>query len=367
VPVKNTALGALAATVTAASVHLASGARAVVRRAWENSEFPPPRAGVFFCPKHHLTSPRNYAYNFGNSYLFFGYILMAKTEKLITTEEFTEALDAAFASVTVEDLNKMLESWGENEKSVRTRLISQFNSWPDAFKDFDLENMIDVDISEPSVGRHQFLSFQYCGVPEGTDLSGIDLRDVYLGLFTLIGVTLKGGDLRGVDLRGAEMNDTNLEGARLEGVRLDGADLKGAKGLVVDKDKNQNSKLTFGHDTGTVATGTVTIDEHTELPSDLLCCYFNSALYPKNKSFIENPTTFAEWAKNFNNLFQDSSSRIVTPPQSRLNLEVSGDINEWVLAMLPRLEDAWNKREQDPTRLEIQKFFNNLKAGPQQG
>ena len=274
---------------------------------------------------------------------------MTTTEELITTEAFTEALDAAFASVPVEDLNKMLESWGETKESVRNRLIKQFDSWPDEFKDFDLDNMIDVDISEPSVGRHQFLSFSGgLGMEEGTDLSGIDLRDVYLGLFTLTGVTLKGADLRGANLRFADMDDTNLEGALLDGACLEIANLKGAKGLVVDKDKNQNSKLTFGHGTGTVATGTVTIDERTELPSDLLCCYFDPRLYQNddtNTGFIVNPTTFEDFATNFVQKYRRASDPIVTPPGSTLNLKVSCHMERWVAVMLPALQNAWDERE----------------------
>ena len=297
---------------------------------------------------------------------------MTTTEELITTEEFTEALDAAFASVTVEHLNKMLESWGETKESVRNRLINQFDSWPDEFKDFYLENMIDVDIREPSVGRHQFLSFEDCGVPEGTDLSGIDLRDVNLSVFTLISVTLKGADLRGANLDYAKMNDTNLEGARLEGARLDGADLKGAKGLVVDKDKNQNSKLTFGHGTGTVATGTVTIDERTELPSDVLCCYFDPRLYQNddtNTGFIVNPTTFEDFAKNFVQKYRGASDPIVTPPGSTLNLKVSCHMEGWVAVMLPALQNAWDEREaareaaRDEYDADIDEFMASLRAG----
>ena len=297
---------------------------------------------------------------------------MTTTEELITTEAFTAALDAAFASVPAEDLNKMLESWGENQESVRTRLISQFNSWPDAFKDFDLDNMIDVDISEPSVGRHQFLSFSGgLGMEEGTDLSGIDLRDVNLGLFDLIGVTLKGADLRGANMYYAYMNDTNLEGALLDGARLESADLKGAKGLVVDKDKNQNSKLTFGHGTGTVATGTVTIDERTELPSDLLWCYFDPRLYQNddtNTGFIVNPTTFEDFAKNFVQKYRGASDPIVTPPGSTLNLKVSCHMEGWVAVMLPALQNAWDEREaareaaRDEYDADIDAFMASLRA-----
>ena len=265
---------------------------------------------------------------------------MTTTEELITTEEFTTALDEAFASVSEEDLNKMLESWGENEQSVKTRLINQFKSWPDVFQDFDPEYIINVEIDEDSVGRHQFLSFEDCGMKEGTDLSNIDLRDVDLSYFTLTGVTLKGADLRGANLHYADIDNTNLEGALLDGARLEIADLKGAKGLV---DKNQNSKLTFGHDTGTV-----TIDERTELPSDLLCCYFNPRLYKNddtNTGFIDNPTTFEDFAYNFVQKYRYASDPIVTPPGSTLNLKVSGHMEAWVATMLEGLQNAWNERE----------------------
>ena len=263
-----------------------------------------------------------------------------------TLDQFSQELDAAFASVSEEDLNKLLASWGENEESVKARLINQFNSWPDVFKYFDPEHIINVEIDEDSVGRHQFLSFLDCGVPEGTDLSGIDLRDVNLHMFKLTGVTLKDADLRGANLRSAEMQDTNLEGALLDGARLEMADLQGAKGLVVDK--NQNPKLSFGHDTEIVATGTVTIDECTALPSDLLCCYFDPRLYQNDDTstgFIENPTTFEDFAKNFVQKYRYTSDPIVTPPGSTLNLKVSCHMEAWVATMLPDLQNAWNERE----------------------
>ena len=257
-----------------------------------------------------------------------------------TLEEFTTALDKAFASVSEEDLNKLLASWGQNEESVKARLKEQFNSWPDVFKYFDPEHIINVEIDEDSVGRHQFLSFSDCGVEGVTDLSNIDLRDVDLHMFKLTGINLTGADLRDALLRSADMDDTNLEGARLDGARLEMADLKGAKGLV---DKNQNSKLTFGHDTGTV-----TIDERTELPSDLLCCYFNPRLYKNddtNTGFIDNPTTFEDFAYNFVQKYRYASDPIVTPPGSTLNLKVSGHMEAWVATMLEGLQNAWDERE----------------------
>jgi hypothetical protein len=301
-----------------------------------------------------------------------------------TLEQFSQELDAAFASVSEEHLNELLASWGQKEESVKARLKKQFNSWPDGFKGFDdPKDIINVDIDKNSVRRHHFLSFKKYQVPKKMDLSYIDLRDVNLYFSTLTGVNMTGADLRGANLEGAlldgalldgarlrnaNLEGADLEGARLEGARLEGANLKGAnltganledaKGLV---DPYQNRHITFG-----AGTMRVRINSETILPDELLCCYSNSALYPKNKGFIENPTTFDQWKKNFVDLYQDSSRRIVTPPQSRFNLEVSGDINAWVLAMLPRLEEAWNKREQDPTRLRIQQLLNNFQAGAQQ-
>ena len=317
-----------------------------------------------------------------------------------TSEEFTTALDAAFASVSEEDLNKLLKNWGDKE-SFRTRLINQFNSWPDVLKD---KVKIDVQIDPDYFGPHRFLSFKDVNLAyvnlENVDLENVDLKGANLGGAQLkgadlegaqltcsclvdadlenadlrgacfLGANLRGANLSGADLEGAHLKgaylegarlqDTNLEGAHLKGAYLEGANLKGATGLV---DRYQNKHITLDADTMRV-----TINSKTILPDELLCCYFNSALYPKNKGFIENPTTFDQWKKNFVDLYQDSSCRIVTPPQSKVNLRVSEDsMEKWVVAMLPRLEDAWNKREQDPTRLGIQQFLKNLEGGAQQG
>ena len=267
---------------------------------------------------------------------------------MTTTEEFTTALDAAFAFVPdnywVSLKQRLGDSWGSKE-SVKTRLINQFKSWPDVFQDFDPEYMINVNIDEDSFGPHRFLSFLDCGVEEETDLSNINLSDVNLHMFRLIGVTLKNADLRDAYLRSAEMKDTNLEGALLDGACLENADLRGAKGLV---DKNQKPKLTFGHGTGTVATGTVTIDEGTQLPSDLLYCYFDRRLYQNDGTttdFIENPTTLKDFLENFKKKYRYTSDPIVTPPGSTLNLKVSGHMEAWVATMLPDLQNAWDERE----------------------
>jgi hypothetical protein len=314
---------------------------------------------------------------------------MTTTDELITTKEFTEALDAALASVPdnywVSLKQRLGDSWGSKE-SVKTRLINQFDSLPDDFKVFDLEDIINVSIDEDSVGLHRFLSFPTgCGILEGTDLSNIDLRDVDLSYFTLTRVTLKGADLRGANLEYVDMIDTNLEGALLDGARLEMADLTGATGLVVDK--NQKPKRTFGHGTaGTVATGTVTIDERTALPRDLLCCYFDPRLYQNDGTttdFIENPTTFEDFVENFVKKYRYASDPIVTPPGSTLNLKVSCHMEAWVAMMLPNLQNAWNEREteretereavreavRDDYNEDIDQFMASLRAegGAQQG
>ena len=247
-----------------------------------------------------------------------------------TLEEFTTALDKAFASVSQEDLNKLLASWGENEESVKARLKEQFNSWPDGFKGFDdPKDIINVRIDKNSVGCHQFLSVRNYKAPAGMDLSNIDLRDVNLSLFTLTGVNLRGADLRGANLYCADMDDTNLHGARLEGARLFGVDLKGAK-------------------------GTVTIDHGTKLPSELLRLYFDPEFYQydaANRGFVNKPTTFDDFKTRFirviNCISQHTypSDTRLTPPGSTLRIKVSGDINAWVVAMLPDLENAWYERE----------------------
>jgi hypothetical protein len=50
----------------------------------------------------------------------------------------------------------------------------------------------------------------------------------------------------------------------------------------------------------------------------------------------------------------------VTPPGSRFNLNVSGNINEWIAAMRPALKEAWDERQKNLARLAIEKAFLNL-------
>jgi hypothetical protein len=279
--------------------------------------------GIFFCPKNHLTSRHNYGNNFINRYLFFGYTPM--TTK--TLEQFTTELDAAFAGVSQDDLKKLLKSWDSDpdEDFLKGAFIQRFETWPDVLKD---TVRISVEIDESLDGPHTFLCCK------NAMLVFANLSCARLFNFDLRGANLYNADLSGADLSGAYLSGAYLSGADLSGVDLSGADLRYAKGLV---DKSQNSKLTFGHQTAAVF-----VNPETHLPNDLLCCYFNPKLYQKD---TENSITFKDFAEKFIEKYLDSSDPIVTPPGSRVNLNVSGDINAWVAAMLPALEKAWDARE----------------------
>jgi hypothetical protein len=137
-----------------------------------------------------------------------------------------------------------------------------------------------------------------------------------------------------------KLTDTDLSYADLTMADLRDADLRGAKGLL-DEDQNKKNPTDANK-------WPVLIDKNTTLPDDLLCCYFNLELcqnVDRPIVLIDNSTTFDEFSFNFTQKYQNSSDPIVTPPGSRFNLKVSGDINAWVAAMLPALEKAWDARE----------------------
>jgi hypothetical protein len=76
---------------------------------------------------------------------------------------------------------------------------------------------------------------------------------------------------------------------------------------------------------------------------------------------LETADNFADFAKKFIEKYLDSKNPIVTPPGSRVNLQVSGNINAWVAAMLPDLKKAWDAREaernNDPAIADMYKFM----------
>jgi hypothetical protein len=260
-----------------------------------------------------------------------------------TVEQFSEELNAAFEDVLPYEWKTLLPSRNSDSKKNFLNFLNflkevfkeRFKTWPDVLKD---KVRISLEIDESSDGPHRFLSFK-----------GADLR----------GANLSSAVLFGNDLSDAVLERANLSGANLSGADLSGADLSGAKGLV---DKSQNSTITFGADTATIS-----INENTKLPNDLLCGYFNPKLYQNddkknnNSGFIDNPTTFDDFKFNFIKKYLNSSDPIVTPPGSRVNLNVSGDINAWVAAMLPALEKAWDAREaernNDPAIADMYKFM----------
>jgi hypothetical protein len=331
--------------------------------------------GVFFCPKKTLTSSHDYGNNFANYYLFFEYTPM--TTK--TLEQFTTALEAAFEEVSSEDLKKLLESWEwknvdedpleDNLNRIKTLLKNQFESWPDILKD---KVTISLEIDENLDDSHRFLSFKGADLT-GADLTGADLIDTDLRDAILRGAILSDADLINAILSGADLRDAILSGADLWGADLRDAILTGAiltgatttltraKGLVVDEGQNEQNTVPAN-------SGTVSISKNTKLPNDLLCCYFNRKLYQndtENSGFIDNPITFENWEENFVKKFTDASDPNVTPPGSRFNLNVSGNINEWIAAMRPALKEAWDERQKNLARLAIEKAFLNLEMNQQ--
>jgi hypothetical protein len=95
-------------------------------------------------------------------------------------------------------------------------------------------------------------------------------------------------------------------------------------------------------------------------------CYFNPKLYQKDTENSIPFDNFADFMEKFIEKYLDSKNPIVTPPGSRVNLNVSGDINAWVAAMLTDLEKAWDAREaerkNDPARVKIDEFRAALNA-----
>jgi hypothetical protein len=305
--------------------------------------------GIFFCPKNHLTSCHNYGNNFGNCYLIFWKPPPMTTK---TVEEFLKDIDAAFARVSQDDLKKLLKSWGLNvdedhlENSLnqlKNDLKKQFETWPDVLKD-GLENVpINVEINDDDyVGRHQFFSFSEWDL-SNLDLSGADLSYV---------------DLSYVKLNRANLTNADLTDAKLGGANLRRANLRGAKGLVLDEDQNQRPKVTFGHDTTTVI-----IDGQTQLPFQLLCCYFNPKLYPGGGG-LDNTTASEDFPMDFVRSFNtwcEASNSIVTPSGSRFNLKVVGDMDEFIYCILPDLEYAWNQREAERKR-DREEEYSDMKS-----
>jgi hypothetical protein len=288
---------------------------------------------------------------------------MTKTE-----EKFAEELDAAFEDVLPYEWKTLLPSRNSDSKKNFLNFLNflkevfkeRFKTWPDVLKD---KVRISLEIDESSDGPHRFLSFKGADL-RGANLSsavlfGNDLSDAVLERANLSGADLSGADLSGAYMVDADLRGADLRGANLSGADLSGADLSYAKGLV---DESQNSTITFGHQTAAVI-----VNHKTHLPNDLLYCYFNPKLYQNddkknnNSGFIDNPTTFDDFKFNFIKKYLNSSDPIVTPPKSRVNLNVSGDINAWVAAMLPALKKAWDAREaernNDPAIADMYKFM----------
>jgi hypothetical protein len=270
-----------------------------------------------------------------------------------TVEQFSEELDAALSVFSEQSWEGLLKptTWGLNDRSALIGFYkNQFKSWPDVLKNA-------VKIVQRTDGNldssHFCLSFRDLNQHDLNQTSRI--KYINLNQVDLTGATLPNAYLAHAAMIATKLTDADLTGADLTGADLSGADLSGAKGLL---DEDQNKKIPTDANEWPVL-----IDENTKLPNDLLCCYFNPKLYQnddkksKNSGFIDNPTTFNDFKFKFIKKYLDSSTPIVTPPGSRFNLKVLGDINAWVEAMLPALEKAWDAREaerkNDSERVEI--------------
>jgi hypothetical protein len=282
-----------------------------------------------------------------------------------TVEQFTTELKVALDVFSEQSWEGLLKptTWGLNDRSDLIRFYKhQFESWPDVLKNA-------VKIVQRTDGNldssHSWLSFRDLNHRDLNQISRI--KDINLNQVDLTGARLPNAYLARASMIATKLTDADLTGADLTGANLWGADLSGAKGLL---DEDQNKKIPTDANEWPVL-----IDKNTTLPNDLLCCYFNPKLYQNddkknnNSGFIDNPTTFDEFKFKFIKKYFDSSNPIVTPPGSRFNLKVSGDIgdiNAWVEAMLPALEKAWDAREaerkNDPTRVKIDEFMAAFNA-----
>jgi hypothetical protein len=276
-----------------------------------------------------------------------------------TLEQFTAELDAALSVFSEQSWEDLLKPTGLNHRSGLIRFYKhQFLFWPDVLK-----NAVKiVQITDGNLdSSHSWLSFRdlnqndlnqtsrinYINLIQ-VDLTGARLPNAYLAHAAMIATKLTDADLSYADLTMADLRDADLRGANL----------RGAKGLL---DEDQNKKILTDANKWPVL-----IDKNTTLPNDLLCCYFNPKLYQNDTENSIPFDNFADFAKAFTGKYQNSSDPIVTPPGSRVNLKVSGDINAWVAAMLPALEKAWDAREDvrknDKTTVEIDQFMAALNA-----
>jgi hypothetical protein len=276
-----------------------------------------------------------------------------------TLQDFTTELKVALSVFSEKSCEDLLEpTWGLNDRSDLIRFYEyQFESWPDVLK-----NAVKiVQITDGNLdSSHSWLSFRdlnqhdlnqtsrinYINLNQ-VDLTGARLPNAYLAHAAMIATKLTDADLSYADLTMADLRDADLRDADLRG-----ANLRGAKGLL-DEDQNKKNPTDANK-------WPVLIDKNTTLPDDLLCCYFNPKLYQNDTENSIPFDNFADFAKAFTGKYLDSSNPIVTPPGSRFNLKVSGDINAWVAAMLPALEKAWDAREAErddaPAREAIEEF-----------
>ncbi len=97
-----------------------------------------------------------------------------------------------------------------------------------------------VALQENEIGYDEERLKRRLGVKSlrGADLSGLDLRWLYLqeadlSQVNLQGANLKGANLRKVNLQGADLRGADLSGANLKDVDLRGADLTGVQNLIL--------------------------------------------------------------------------------------------------------------------------------------
>jgi uncharacterized protein YjbI with pentapeptide repeats len=120
-----------------------------------------------------------------------------------------------------------------------------------------------LDVSGPWTRERLEAAIAAHGGPEGLDLAGADLSNLYLGEMDLHGISLEpppeanlqgayltnanlqGANLYGVNLQGASVEEANLQGANLNRVNLQGANLSSAdlQGADVQAAKLQEADL----------------------------------------------------------------------------------------------------------------------------